>query len=240
MPSDTKIRLPQKARTLITDTWQSQANLTLFLVMIVLFCFILPVLGFGKNDLRRYSDIVFSIALISGVAIAWGRWVLFTVGAVVSVVTMVTRWRVVWNPDLQLRAEWASMAAIMVIVFILLAQIFRKGRVSSARVQGAIAVYLLFGVAWAHAYHIAATLQAGSFNHPNANLATVGDWVYYSFVTLSTLGYGDIVPVATVARTLSVTEALTGQLYLAVLIARLLAMEVISWQERAAQASDRS
>ena len=65
------------------------------------------------------------------------------------------------------------------------------------------------------------------------------DWAYYSFVTLTTLGYGDITPVRPIARNLAITEALTGQLYLAVMLARLVAMEVISWQEKANQNSHR-
>ena len=58
------------------------------------------------------------------------------------------------------------------------------------------------------------------------------DWAYYSYITLSTVGYGDITPVRPIARALSMGEALTGQLYLAVLIARLVAMEVITWQSK--------
>jgi voltage-gated potassium channel Kch len=64
----------------------------------------------------------------------------------------------------------------------------------------------------------------------------VQDWSYYSFVTLTTLGYGDITPVRPIARNLAITEALTGQLYLAVMLARLVAMEVITWQEKAQNA----
>ncbi len=57
-------------------------------------------------------------------------------------------------------------------------------------------------------------------------------WAYYSYITLSTVGYGDITPVRPIARALSMGEALAGQLYLAVLIARLVAMEVITWQSK--------
>jgi voltage-gated potassium channel Kch len=57
------------------------------------------------------------------------------------------------------------------------------------------------------------------------------DWIYFSFITLTTVGYGDITPVHPIARTLAVGEALTGQLYLAVMIARLVAMEIVFWQQ---------
>ena len=109
----------------------------------------------------------------------------------------------------------------LVIALVLLAQVFRSGPVTSYRVQGAIAVYLLFGVGWAHAYHITELLHPGSFNSTTGNLNSVVDWAYYSYVTLSTVGYGDITPVRPIARTLSMGEAMTGQLYLAVLIAQI-------------------
>jgi hypothetical protein len=222
-----------KARRVLAETWQSQANLSFFLVLLVLFSFVFPVLGFGRKDIKLYSDATFSLLLISGVAIAWGqRWLMLIAGFVGSACIAV-RWMNLLTPSttLQIWSDAWSVAAILVIAFVLLAQVFRPGRVSHSRIQGAIAVYLMFGAAWAHAYHLAAMLQPGSFNSTANPLSNATDWIYFSFVTLSTLGYGDITPVRPIARTLSIGEALTGQLYLAVLIARLVAMEVISWQE---------
>ncbi len=106
---------------------------------------------------------------------------------------------------------WAgvwSLAAILVIALVLLAQVFRAGPVNSYRVQGAIAVYLLFGAGWAHAYHLTAILHPGSFNAPSGNMSTPLDWTYFSFVTLSTLGYGDITPVQPIARVLAAGRGL--------------------------------
>lgn len=222
-----------KAKRVIAETWQSQANLSLFLVLLVLFSFILPVLGFGRDHARLYSSAAFTLLLVSGVAIAWGRPTLLLIGGFVASATIAVRWMDFFTPTgtLQLWSNGWSIAAILIIAFILLSQVFRPGRVTHARIQGAIAVYLLFGAAWSHAYQMVAMLQPGSFNSAAGSLSTASDWTYYSFVTLSTVGYGDITAVHPIARLLSVGEALTGQLYLAVLIARLVAMEVISWQE---------
>lgn len=222
-----------KARRVIADSWQSQANLSFFLVLLVLFSFVFPVLGFGRKDTNLYADAAFSLLLISGVAIAWGqRWLMLIAGFVCSACIAV-RWMNLLTPSttLQIWSDAWSVAATLVISFVLLAQVFRPGRVSHSRIQGAIAVYLMFGAAWAHAYHLAAILQPGSFNSTANSLSSATDWIYYSFVTLTTVGYGDITAVRPIARTLSIGEALTGQLYLAVLIARLVAMEVIAWQE---------
>jgi len=224
----------KRAKGLITETWQSQANLSLFLLLEILIAFVLPSLGFGREDTLLYSDIGFSILLVSGVAIAWGRWKLFLPVCLVAGATLVVRW-IDWHHRtirMQLWNDSSTLIAIALIALVLLSEIFRPGRVSHLRIQGAIAVYLLFGVLWAHAYHIASLLNAGSFRGPAEELSNVGGWVYYSFVTLTTVGYGDITPVSQVARTLSVGEALTGQLYLAVLIARLVAMEIVFWQQK--------
>lgn len=224
----------KKARGLITETWQSQANLSLFLALEILIAFILPSLGFGREDTALYSDIGFSILLLSGVAIAWGNWKLFGLTSVIAAATLVIRW-IAWDRHtvrMLLWNDWSTVIAVSLIALVLLSQIFRPGRVSHLRIQGAIAVYLLFGVLWAHAYHIAALLQPGAFHGPAEELSNVGGWAYYSFVTLTTVGYGDITPVSQVARTLSIAEALTGQLYLAVLIARLVAMEIVFWQQK--------
>ncbi len=222
-----------KAKRVIAETWQSQANLTLFLALLLLLAFILPVLGFGHNDIKFYSDGAFTLLLISGVAIAWGHTKLLLFSGSVACVAGVFRW-VNWftpTPKLQLWADSWSLAALLVIAYVLLAEVFREGRVTHVRIQGAIAAYLLFGAAYAHAFHMLAMLHPGSFNTEAGTMSNISDWIYFSFVTLTTVGYGDITPATPTARLLAVGEALTGQLYLAVLIARLVAMEVIAWQD---------
>jgi hypothetical protein len=222
-----------KAKRVIADTWQSQAILSVFLVSLVLFSFILPVLGFGHADLKRYADIGFTLLLISGVGIAWDRkWQLLISGSVGGI-AIICRWAN-WfapSPTLQLWADSWSLAGIVVIAFVLLKRVLQPGRVTHVRIQGAIAVYLMFGAGYAHAYHLVAILQPGAFRTTVGVMSDASEWIYYSFVTLTTVGYGDIVPASPTARILSVAEALTGQLYLAVMIARLVAMEVVSWQE---------
>ena len=224
-----------RAKGIIVDTWQSQANLSLFLVLQVLIAFILPAMGFGREDFHRYTAIGYSVMLVSGVAIGWGRPKVFVPAAIIGAAAIVLRWVVYWRqtPTLLLSNDWATIAAVMAITVILLTQIFREGRVTHMRIQGAISVYLLFGVAWAHAYHIAAVLHPGAFNFPPGEHAELADWNYFSFITLTTVGYGDITPVRPIVRTLAVAEALTGQLYLAVMIARLVAMEMVFWQAKA-------
>jgi len=199
-----------------------------------LIAFILPAVGFGREDFHRYTAIGYSVMLVSGVAIGWGRPKVFVPAAIIGAAALVVRWLVFFRPTptLLLTNDWTTIAAVAAVAVILLTQIFRGGRVTHMRIQGAIAVYLLFGAAWAHAYHIAAATHPGAFNFPPGEHAELADWNYFSFITLTTVGYGDITPVHPIVRTLAVAEALTGQLFLAVMIARLVAMEIVFWQAK--------
>jgi|SRR5579863_9062406 len=227
-----------KTRDLLTHSWQSQANLSLFLFLLVLVGFVLPSLGFEKNDIRLYADVAFSVVLVVGAGIAWENRKLFVLTSLVSVVAIVVRWATLWrptNPVVLWRAS-TGLAAILMITAALLWQVFRSGPVTAMRVQGALAAYLCLGYGWAHAYHIASLLDPGSFNPAGSDVSAISTWVNYSFGMLTTVGYQGILPVHPIAHTLGSGEAVTGQLYLAVLVARLVSMQVSS----AAKGADES
>lgn len=101
-------------------------------------------------------------------------------------------------------------------------------RVDSERLCAALSAYLLLGVCWGVAYaavarvYPQALLVAGA---PPAHPLTLADTLYFSFVTLATLGYGDLTPTGPVTRGLAIFEAIVGQLYLAILVARLVGLQ---------------
>ncbi len=117
----------------------------------------------------------------------------------------------------------ALLAAVSALRFTLQAK-----EVDSEHIYAALSAYLLAGIFLGHFYWILERFSPGSllvegvtngnFQIPNA--------IYFSFVTLATLGYGDIVPVSDVARSVAVVEAVAGQLYLAVMVARLISLYV--------------
>ena len=94
----------------------------------------------------------------------------------------------------------------------------------------------MLGVSWSLAYSLIDVLQPGAFAYAHAGDTDAwrlqgsgensGYALYYSFITLTTLGYGDIAPVSMTARMLATLEAITGQIYLAVLVARLVALHI--------------
>jgi len=223
-----------KTRDLLARGWQSEANLSLFLFLLILVGFVLPSLGIEKHNLPLYADVAFTVISFVGAAITWGDRRLFVLTSLVAIVAIVLRWATWWEPTntIILWSVSAGLAALLTITAVLLWHVFRKGPVTAMRIQGAIAVYLCLGYGWAHAYHIASLLNPGAFNAAGGNLSLATSWVNYSFGMLTTVGYGGIVPVHPLAHSLGSAEAVTGQLYLAVLVARLVSMQVSASEER--------
>src|SRR5262249_54028116 len=119
-----------------------------------------------------------------------------------------------------------SLVSLLIFVAVVLAHTLRAGPINFHRVQGAVAAYLLLGMTWAHAYALLATLRPGAFAGPVNATGGPRAWCYFRFLPLATLGYGDILPVHPVARSLATLEAVTGSLYLAILVARLVSLAV--------------
>ena len=118
----------------------------------------------------------------------------------------------------------AMLAFLYLATVTAMRQIATGNNISANRIVGAICVYLMLGVIWALCYALLETMVPGSFKGLTEQAASSSwnpDWVYFSFVTLTTLGYGDISPLTYSARALSYFEAIVGQFYLAVLVAGL-------------------
>jgi hypothetical protein len=127
-----------------------------------------------------------------------------------------------------------SITVLVFICFVILRRIFKHPVVTSASVSASLVVYLTFGIVWAQAYRLVEYFHPGSFTGlSGTGVAGVQrDLFYYSYVTLATLGYGDINPVSAEARSLAITEAIVGQLYLVVLVASLVGMLLTQRQDR--------
>ena len=222
-----------RARHLIEQTWQTQANLSVFLVLLIVAVFVLPALDRHRGHYQINADIVSTLLLATGVAIGWGRRWLFTLGVLVTTPTLMLRWAQLFSSSqsLRLSTEICGVLAILTVGCILLAQVFRDGPINPVRVQGAVAAYLLIGVAYAHGYVIASYFNPTAITSTEGSMTSFVDWIYFSFCTLSTLGYGDIIPTGPVSRMLAIGEAISGQLFLAILIARLVSMQSSSAKE---------
>ena len=103
---------------------------------------------------------------------------------------------------------------------------FAPGRITYHRVVGAILLYVTIGLVFVALYSLVGAASPNVFNGLTvaAQVSLPSDLIYFSFTTLTTVGYGDIVPVHPVARSLSNLEAIVGQLYPATLLARLVSL----------------
>jgi hypothetical protein len=97
-------------------------------------------------------------------------------------------------------------------------QVVSHPQIDAVTILAALCTYLLIGLFFASLYTLVGTLDGGSFFVQTSATAPV-DFLYFSFVTLTTLGYGDLTPAGDVGRMLAVTEALLGQLYLVTVVA---------------------
>jgi len=114
-------------------------------------------------------------------------------------------------------------AMIMVVVYIAL-EALRDELVTRDTMMGTVAVYLLIGLGFTQIYELTQTLSPAAFSNLVGLTAPQvhAELIYYSLVTLTTLGYGDIVPVLPVARSLAVVEAILGQFFVAAIIGLLI------------------
>jgi len=171
-----------------------------------------------------------SLVLLSAVlAVADSKYVL-TIALVLAIPAVAGRWINHFRPDLVHPAVFLICALVLMMFLVarLLRFIFRAPSVTTEVLCASIAAYLMLGLMWTVAYWLVDQLTPGgafSFNTSGGTRSMNGfTGFYFSFITLSTVGYGDITPVSRIARWLAAMEAMTGLLYVAVLIARLVSL----------------
>jgi len=126
---------------------------------------------------------------------------------------------------------WSFAIVFLALIgSIVLSDVLKSEKVTTDTIHASICVYLLIGVTWALLYSVMEGIRPGSFLIEHSQVISVSEYMphflYYSFVTLTTLGYGDITPLTPLAKTVSYMEAVTGQIYIAVLIARLVGLHI--------------
>jgi hypothetical protein len=218
--------------------WSTESGLTGLLIftlgyLIVLNC--LSEFSFGRLVARFF----FSLVIVAGVVTTFKqRWLHGSI-IVLAVASLGLNWAEEIRPGGALTTLNAGLSLIYLgfLLSMVVVQVFGKGPVTGHRIRGAILIYLLLGALWALLYQVVALTIPQAFRLPE-DLAR-GDpdalqrmMTYFSFITLTTTGYGDITPVHPVARTLCMLEALVGQLYPAITLARLVALAVMHQKEK--------
>ena len=110
--------------------------------------------------------------------------------------------------------------------------IYKQDEVTRDLITGAAVVYLLMAIMWVFIYRVVEIAHPGSFTISTTQMHDQMRFIYFSLVTITTLGYGDIVPTTNLARSLATLEAVIGQLYLMTTVAWLVGVRVTQSRER--------
>jgi hypothetical protein len=172
---------------------------------------------------------VFTLVLLAAVLALGGRRRTLIAACTLVTPALIGNWWWHVQPD-DVGARVFSLVALVVFVVFVIGHLLRfilcAPRVTSDVLAAAVSTYLMLGIAWSFAYMLVGRLvpRAFIFNSDSNRQMDGFEAVYFSFVTLSSVGYGDITPAANVARMLAIMEAITGVFYLALLVARLVGL----------------
>lgn len=213
--------------------WLLSDRFFLLLIVVVVTLILLPTIDSpGIQRLLGFTSLVLVFAM--GATANRQRPIVFAMAifvAAVSVALMIGRYllgiEILEIPRLIASTIFFALTAVMILVAVVLDHMATR-----QAVYGAICTYLLMGLAWAHGYQLIERIETDAFEfahrRPGIQLSdgtvttAAGQMTYYSFVTLTTLGFGDILPRGPIAETATWMEAVTGQLFIAILIARLI------------------
>jgi len=200
-----------------------------FLIAVVLLFVVSPFVELIPGG-NLIETVLITLVLVMGVLAVGRRRRTLVVAVILALPAFIGKWVNHFRPDL-VPTEVFLVTGLLFVIFVvahLLGFILRAPRVNSEVLCAGISTYLLLGLSWSFAYLLVAQLAPDAFFLNNGT--TTGhslhgaDAFYFSLITLSTVGYGDIIPVSNVARMLAAMEAITGSLFVAVLIARLVAL----------------
>lgn len=214
--------------------WPGRYTILLFSILAMIL--IQPIFA-GHIRVQGLVTLSMSVVLLSALYTLNLSRAYFTLGILLMIPAFVSRWVLQFHSstNLEVFAAISACAFILITVVALVRELFSIRRVTLDSIAAAICAYLLLGVGWGFVFAVIELKHPGSFTAelllPGVSTGSpiinaLHNFIYYSFVCLTTTGYGDIAPKSDVARVMSVLESIVGQMYLAILIARLVSLEV--------------
>jgi ion channel len=190
--------------------------------------------GVANHDeiFRLLAAIVFTTALYSLMGRGWVTTIGFSLGTPAIILRLIHV--VEHRPMFKLPDEFLGLIFLIFVTTVLVWSIVSKPSVTADTLAGAVSAYFLLGITFGVAYMIIDGLLPGAFRdtvQPGKTFVP-SDFTFFSFVTLTTVGYGDIVPWAPHARALAIVESVLGIMYPAVLISRLVGLHGYKREER--------
>jgi voltage-gated potassium channel len=239
-PIETAIGLEiagNRTRTRRFLTIEMRNRYTALFIVIVAMMLVLPLVA--GDELALFAMKV-AVSIVMVFAIYVGRRLRrdLIVGAALGIPVLVGRWLPQYSTDIGMfvAIDILTAAFLLYVTIIILSQVLSAHRVTLDTIAGAMCSYCLIGLAWAFVYRVvfvanphAFVFAPGSFHIFEKNSHSepqLMNFAYYSFATLTTTGFGDVTPAVGVSRAISVLEAVAGQFFLAILIARLVSLEI--------------
>jgi hypothetical protein len=209
------------------SVWKREEGASVLFAFLVVNLFVVPFLRAWFPALAPASTVALVLLFIVGVLVVFpSAWAKILACLFAGSATSLEIVRLISGADPF--GPWrvgASCVTIGLFAVVTLFRVFAPGEITTHRLVGAIAAYLLVGLTWALAYEWLELVRPGSLQAgTDPSEGAYPSILYFSFATLTTVGYGDITPVSQQARALSNLESLIGVLYPAVLIGRLLSM----------------
>ena len=217
--------------------FSSERRFLFLLVFLMVFIFLGPFIEADNRGLSLYDGLFTAMLVVGAYSASKKRSSL-----VIALAILVPLVALVWLDHFDPSTSFTVPRHVLVILFFafialtILSHVLRDERVSFDKICAALCSYLLLGVIFATLYSLMEFLDPGMFltggkvipqGDPGAFYGEgLGQAIYFSFTTLTTLGYGDISGATPVAKNLSVLEAIIGQIYLVVLVARLVGLEI--------------
>lgn len=213
--------------------WSTESGLTGLLIFTLGYIIVLNSLSEFTLG-RLTARLLFSLIILAGVLTTFKQRWLHGSAIVLAVASLGLTWVEEIRPTVLLTTLNTGLSLLYLgfLLGMVAIQVFGEGPVTGHRIRGAILIYLLLGALWALLYQVVAFTVPEAFRFPEG--LDTGDpyalrrlLTYFSFITLTTTGYGDITPVHQAARTLAMLESLVGQLYPAITLARLVSLQII-------------
>ena len=201
----------------------------LFLLVSILCLLIFTPIFQGVIGVRILMNVFITAILIFGTYAASKKTYIAITAVSLALPMLVLIWtsHFVDIPFLVFMGDCFAIAFLAFLVIVILSFIFSEHEVTINVIYASIVVYLLIAIMWAFVYSVLESIHPGSFAAGEGQIeAGRRLYIYYSFVTITTLGYGDITPTTDLSNTFSFLEAVTGQLYIAILIARLVGIQI--------------
>ena len=214
-------------------------RLLAFLVLLLSMLSLFPFVEAYATDHRFALEFSFLVLLTMGIYIVTidKRIMAITILLALLTITIIGFNHLLNYPSLLLISLFLEIVFVGFTAIVIISHVLRYKRVTADKIYGAMCGYFLIGIVWALIFTLIENAFPGAFRFtPNTFVTTqavfghhfyFSQFLYFSFSTLTTLGYGDIVPLIDIARVASSFEAMFGQLYIAVLISRLVGLHIV-------------